>query len=186
MKDNPYRTLQVDPCASTAVIRAAYRELARVFHPDVGGDPGEMKRINAAWAILGDPKRRAAFDSARAASLQASDVRVTTSSIRSDGHWSATPAATASDDHAGPPPGHPSGPVLTYGRYKGWSLGEIARMDRRFIEWFKRTPAGRAMARDVDAALRAASAGTGLCGRPAVVTATAHPWSLGGRVGARA
>jgi hypothetical protein len=29
----------------------------------------------------------------------------------------------------GPPPGNPSGTVLEFGRYMGWSIGEIARTD---------------------------------------------------------
>ena len=32
---------------------------------------------------------------------------------------------------AGPPPGRPSGSVLNFGRYSGWSLGEIARHGHR-------------------------------------------------------
>lgn len=41
---------------------------------------------------------------------------------------------------AGPPPGRPVGRVLTFGRYSGWSLGEIARVDREYLEWFVRMP----------------------------------------------
>lgn len=41
---------------------------------------------------------------------------------------------------AGPPPGRPVGRVLTFGRYAGWSLGEIARVDREYLEWFVRMP----------------------------------------------
>ena len=35
------------------------------------------------------------------------------------------------DGAAGPPPGNPSGTVLNFGRYAGWSLGEIARQRPR-------------------------------------------------------
>jgi hypothetical protein len=44
---------------------------------------------------------------------------------------------------AGPPPGDPSGTVLTFGRYAGWSLGEVARRDVDYIEWLDRMPIGR-------------------------------------------
>jgi hypothetical protein len=59
-----YDRLGVSPAASTAEIRAAYRELARRVHPDVaGGDVGTaMAALNEAWSVLGDPARRAAYD----------------------------------------------------------------------------------------------------------------------------
>ena len=41
---------------------------------------------------------------------------------------------------AGPPPGRPSGTVLNFGRYAGWSLGEVARHDIEYIEWLDRAP----------------------------------------------
>ena len=46
------------------------------------------------------------------------------------------------DGAAGPPPGNPSGSVLTFGRYTGWSLGEIARTDLEYLEWLDRMPIG--------------------------------------------
>ncbi len=55
---------------------------------------------------------------------------------------------------AGPPPGRPSGSVLNFGRYAGWSLGEIARHDLEYIEWLDRAPIGRNYREEVDAILR--------------------------------
>lgn len=60
--DDPYRVLEVIPEASDAVIQAAFRSHARRSHPDRGGDPEEFRRIRAAWAVLGDPARRRAWD----------------------------------------------------------------------------------------------------------------------------
>jgi len=57
---------------------------------------------------------------------------------------------------AGPPPGNPSGSVLTFGRYAGWSLGEIGRRDLEYIEWLDRMPIGRPYRDEIDAVLRAA------------------------------
>lgn len=66
-----YELLGVPPTARAAEIRAAYRALMRDHHPDLHpGDPGaeEMaRRLTAAWAVLGRPSRRAAYDSTRAA-----------------------------------------------------------------------------------------------------------------------
>jgi hypothetical protein len=55
---------------------------------------------------------------------------------------------------AGPPPGNPSGTVLKFGRYAGWSLGEIARQDLEYIEWLDRMPIGRPYRDEIDAILR--------------------------------
>jgi curved DNA-binding protein CbpA len=57
---------------------------------------------------------------------------------------------------AGPPPGDPSGTVLTFGRYAGWSLGEIARRDVDYIEWLDRMPIGRPYRDEIDVLLRKA------------------------------
>lgn len=55
---------------------------------------------------------------------------------------------------AGPPPGDPSGTVLNFGRFAGWSLGEIARRDLDYIEWLDRMPIGRTYRDELDAILR--------------------------------
>jgi hypothetical protein len=62
----------------------------------------------------------------------------------------------APDGHgaAGRPPGNPSGSVLNFGRFAGWSLGEIARVDLEYLEWLDRAPIGRVYRDEVDALLR--------------------------------
>ena len=57
---------------------------------------------------------------------------------------------------AGPPPGRPSGSVLNFGRFTGWSLGEIARTDLEYIEWLDRVPIGRPYRDEIDGILRQA------------------------------
>jgi molecular chaperone DnaJ len=59
---DPYRVLGVTPQASGAEIKAAYRALVKQHHPDAGGDATTILALNAAWEVLGDPERRAAFD----------------------------------------------------------------------------------------------------------------------------
>ena len=65
-----------------------------------------------------------------------------------------TMATTQGVGSAGPPPGNPSGSVLNFGRYLGWSLGEIARYDLEYIEWLDRTPIGRIYQVELDDLLR--------------------------------
>lgn len=60
-----YKTLGVEPTASTDDIKKAYRKLARKFHPDVSKESNasaRMAEVNEAYAVLSDPEKRAAFD----------------------------------------------------------------------------------------------------------------------------
>lgn len=72
MSGNPYRTLGVDPNAEQVAIRSAYLALMRRYHPDQaggGGDPRRAQEIGAAYEVLRDPGRRAAYDAGRVATV---------------------------------------------------------------------------------------------------------------------
>jgi curved DNA-binding protein len=63
-----YAILGVAPDAEKADIKAAYRKLARKYHPDL--NPGKeseekFKEVAEAWEVLGDDTRRAEFDELR-------------------------------------------------------------------------------------------------------------------------
>lgn len=61
-----YATLGVQPDATAAEIRDAYRALARRYHPDREPSAAEkMAAINEAYRVLREPSRRAAYDAAR-------------------------------------------------------------------------------------------------------------------------
>ena len=61
-----YKVLQIDPEAEAEVVQAAFRSLARKYHPDVvGGSEERMVSINHAWSVLGDPDERAQYDRGR-------------------------------------------------------------------------------------------------------------------------
>lgn len=47
-----YLCLHVTPSAPDALILAAYRTLAKVYHPDVGGSTQDMQRLNQAYKHL--------------------------------------------------------------------------------------------------------------------------------------
>ncbi len=54
-----YEVLGVGRTASAAEVRRAYVALARRHHPDApGGDERRMQEVTAAWAVLGDARRR--------------------------------------------------------------------------------------------------------------------------------
>jgi curved DNA-binding protein CbpA len=211
---DPYKILQVDPEAEDEVIQAAYRRLAQKYHPDrATGDEAvaRMVALNAAWELIGEPDRRAAYDLAiRAAggparanaggapsaaggsspkppgspggtgrdgtarrgtgqpsrptspppvARPAETVSTEWTSGRSttgSGYDAATMRAPEGLGAAGPPPGNASGSVLNFGRYAGWSLGEIARSDIEYIEWLDRVPIGRPYRDEIDPILRRA------------------------------
>jgi curved DNA-binding protein CbpA len=185
-----YKVLQVDSEAEDEVIQAAYRRLARKYHPDAAGDDAtaaaRMSALNAAWELIGNPVGRAAYDQSRrtAAAAPTPGPRPSTTGASEPPRSSPAPHAaprppeTVSRDWtpgrstfgggfddsmrapeglggAGPPPGRPSGSVVTFGRYNGWSLGEIARGDLDYIEWLDRMPIGRPYRDEIDAILRA-------------------------------
>ena len=203
---NPYKILQVDPEAEFEVIEAAYRRLARKYHPDVSDTPEARERmvaLNRAWEELRTPDRRAAVDRARARAASAAAVAMAQSAAAArpspqpasvaDHRSHHTPSASAPGDGslraaaqprpgedlhhdrrraggaggmglgrpsdsevwAGPPPGNASGSVLSFGRYRGWSLGEVARRDTEYLEWLERSPSGRPFRAELDALLRA-------------------------------
>jgi hypothetical protein len=222
---DPYKVLQVDPEAEDEVIEAAYRRLAKKYHPDVSPGPDaqdRMVRINQAWEMLKEPIRRAAVDRARtrtagAAARVAADEGRARAASRGPAHAAARPpsrpasgsgqagtrgeggvpptwgfpgmadpgdvdfrarpqyvspnwtsgrsqnghgydpgtmGSAQGDGAAGPPPGNPSGSLLTFGRYAGWSLGEIARTDLEYLEWLDRMPIGRTYQAEIDSLLR--------------------------------
>jgi len=66
MAENPYKVLGVDENASADEIKKAYRKQAMKYHPDQNQDNKEaetkFKEINAAYDILKDPQKKAAYD----------------------------------------------------------------------------------------------------------------------------
>ncbi len=61
---NHYRVLHVQADAPAEVIKASWRTLLSRLrqHPDLGGSHAQAVMVNEAWAVLGDPERRAAYD----------------------------------------------------------------------------------------------------------------------------
>jgi len=184
-----YEALMLHPSATPEVISAAFRALAKRYHPD--HDPSveaaqRMAAINEAYAILRVPARRREYDArlgerqATAAAARPIPTMPTasgeTETRRSsapgainmryaDGSWSVRPTDEPEPEEspygeAGPPPPSPRayGSVLGFGRYKGWSIHQIAARDPDYLEWLARTMGGRRYAAELqDALARSAS-----------------------------
>ena len=146
--NDPYKVLQVDPDAEPEVIRAAYRALALKYHPDLStGSDERMAAINEAWLRLRDTDSRARHDQGRGGT-------------RPDpaGHGPGVDYAMPGPVPA-TPPGSPAGSVLEFGRYSGWSLGQIVEVEPDYLEWLARASIGKPFKREIQAlwATRAAN-----------------------------
>lgn len=221
-RGDPYRTLELPHDATDTQIKRRWRELAREHHPDrAAGDGDEaarltarMARINAAYDVLRDKGRRAAYDSSPAGRRARAESGTASGGARFDeGDAFAgerggppppprTPPVTARyDTSAGLRPrntrtgtpsatmrGHfprsrrdasgqdlrastPTGPVhrragrraeplptlqearettLNFGRFHGYTLGEVELLEPSYIDWVART-----ITRDRDLVVRA-------------------------------
>lgn len=117
-----HATLQVQPNAEPEVIRAAYRALAKKYHPD--RDASElaarrMREINEAYERI-----RRAMETRRTGDATSSRRRAA---------WSASTP---------PPRSAAAGTKLTFGRYSGWTLRDLARHDPDYLRWLSRTASG--------------------------------------------
>ncbi|MEO8176842.1 MAG: DnaJ domain-containing protein [Sphingomicrobium sp.] len=68
MTPDHYATMGLAPTSQEVVIRAAYVALMRLYHPDRNPSAeaaAHTRAINDAYAVLGDPERRAEYDKMR-------------------------------------------------------------------------------------------------------------------------
>ena len=139
-----YDLLGVGTDADRPTIQAAYRRLARLHHPDFGGNHGDMARLNEAWRALSDPHRRAVYDARMLASRftgQAGAAGLTPLAAAAERRRQASDMRT------------PGETVLDFGRYAGSSLAELAKIDPDYLESLGRAPIGRAYRGEIDAVM---------------------------------
>ena len=141
---DPYRILQIQPDADPDVVRAAYRVLARKAHPDASAalDPTAERRmtdLNWAYALVRDPVKRQAWES---------DRRRAPPPTPGEGATHGAPRGPLESDGAGM--------RLDFGRYQGWTLGEVAQRDPTYLDWLRRHQSGARYRDSIDILLRAA------------------------------
>jgi hypothetical protein len=117
---NLYEVLQVSAKASPEVVHAAYRVLARIYHPDLNDSlqaARMMRQVNAAYRVLSDPERRAKYDLQRAHTWRARPHVTTRGSAAAAEHPSRPSARTTSIN---------SRVVLnTTPAFSGWRIGRL-------------------------------------------------------------
>lgn len=129
-----YRTLMLAEMADHEIISTVYRKLAQRYHPDVDPTPEAARRmaeINDAYATLRDPEKRRKYDDWLASRRD-----------RRKGDRLIVRQGDVAFGSAGAPTGAAQGTVVDFGRYQGWTLGQIKRQDPEYLEWLQRAPAG--------------------------------------------
>ena len=113
-----YETLGVGRTATDSEIKAAFRKLARQYHPDVAKDKRtaeeKFKAINEAYEVLSDPEKRKRYDTLGT-------------------HWK----------QGGPPPEWDAGRFRTAGGRRGRGTPEFHFSGTGFSEFFERYFGGR-------------------------------------------
>jgi curved DNA-binding protein CbpA len=149
-----YSQLQIDPLAEEIVLDAAYRALARRYHPD--GDspnPARMADINRAYSLIRTPDLRRRYDMER--NFHPVGPAPATPSPVSDLRSRLAPEVVdpvPANGEIGP------GSALDFGRYAGWHLRELARRDPDYLRWLARHSSGIRYRSAIDQVLREARA----------------------------
>ena len=141
-----YKTLMLAEIADSEIISTVYRKLAQRYHPDVDPSPEAARRmaeVNEAYATLRDADKRKKYD----AWLASQRTRRKTDRL-------IVQQGDVSVGSAGAPVGPPQGSVVDFGRYSGWTLGQIKRRDPEFLEWLMRVPIGQRYRDEISVLLR--------------------------------
>jgi curved DNA-binding protein CbpA len=154
-----YRILQVDPEADAEVITAAFRVLARRLHPDrdiSGVQEHRMAELNRAYSVLRDPEQRRQYDAEwKLMEPMGPGESPDRDQLRPRGGLSARMRAAAGAAEASTQSGAASDEMrLTFGRYTGMTLREIAARDVEYLRWLSRHSSGLRFRGEIDRILR--------------------------------
>lgn len=162
---NLYQLLHVDPSAEPDVIAAAHAVLTSKLRDETDGPAdveARLRELDDAFAVLMDPGQRRAYD-ARLGADSLAPVRMGSSRgtytildhVRSagrdrdgagdraaqDGH-AATPARGQDGRDARAASESARNTRLDFGRYQGWTLGDLLRADPTYLRWLARHSSG--------------------------------------------
>jgi len=137
-----YEVLQVHPKAHQLIIQAAYRVLARLYHPDRDSSAAsnrKMAELNDAYDKVRTLDRREVYDRSRHLQHAVAPAMVTPYAEPK------APHATNVTDGSG---------ELDFGRYAGWTVSQIAAVDREYLRWLRRHTSGIRFRAQIDRLLR--------------------------------
>ncbi len=136
LERDPYQVLQISRHASWPEIRAAYRMLARRYHPDgTTPDTGRIIEINGAYECL-------ERELGRRGDAPTTGVPV------GPGRQADSAAPSVGRPHLGPlmrrmaDARRTESPVIDFGQYAGWRLADVARHDPAYLQWLSRHSSG--------------------------------------------
>jgi len=149
-----YKLLQVDPSAEPDVIAAAHRILAGRLHPETdftGIQEYRQKELDRALAVLTDPEKRRAYDEQLAAQ-EALEPEPAVTALRERVPVGPGPGAGSGDGHRqgftlaerlqANDTGRLGQVQIDFGRYAGYTLGELLRNDPDYLRWLARHSSG--------------------------------------------
>lgn len=132
LQRNYYEVLGLPPGATTDEIKKKYRELARKFHPDVVQDKVLGQRvftqINQAYSVLGNPERRAQYNTTLQAGGPAANGAAANAAPKPNGSPAASQAAPAAE------PVKPVSPVKSQANAEMLGRAENAIMAGKPVE----------------------------------------------------
>jgi len=170
-----YKVLQVDPEASPEVITAAYKTLAKRFHPETdltGVHEIRLAELTRAYGVLRDAAARQRYDleredrlhpvgpgPEREPMLMPSVVAPPQRHTSADGTPDGDAMLARSANGWTPPPtsaevSMSAGDLrLDFGRYAGWSLYDLAKKDPAYLRWLARHSSGLRFRREISRVL---------------------------------
>jgi len=169
-----YKVLQVDPEASAEVITAAYKTLAKRFHPETdltGVHEIRLAELNRAYDVLHNAASRQRYDLERADQMNpvgpgsqpepihapvtvAPAQRFTSADGTPDGDAMLSRNGETSQTITSAEVSMLAGEMrLDFGRYEGWSLYDLAKRDPAYLRWLARHSSGLRFRREISRVL---------------------------------
>jgi hypothetical protein len=152
MHTRAFEILGVGRDVDWETIRAAYRALARRYHPDGSApDPARMAEINRAYEWVERHRGRTADGMRSPAPVAPAAPSVPAGGLyarmrRLEGVDAPDPEVTGptdgsllrriEDSRAN------ETPVIDFGEYAGWRVADVARVDPRYLRWLSRHSSG--------------------------------------------